>query len=263
MKIALAAPPIPESINDGLYWLDKLSREAAEQGGEIICFPESFLPGYPTGEYEVEKSTPGNMWAALDNARDIAAKYKIAIILPMDHFEGEVFLNVAFVISAEGKVLGYQSKNQLDPSEDNIWNVGTERSIFEVNGVKFGITICHEGFRYPESTRWAARNDAAIVFHPNCTGSNKSGNKPTEWGDKNSPYYEKATMLRAMENTIFFASVNYCFEYPDSASCVVGPDGKCLGYQPYGVPGVVVVDIDMEQATGVLAKRFRTGIWGD
>jgi hypothetical protein len=30
----------------------------------------------------------------------------------------------------------------------------------------FGVTICYEGFRYPETVRWAARRGAHIVFHP-------------------------------------------------------------------------------------------------
>ena len=28
--------------------------------------------------------------------------------------------------------------------------------IFEVNGTRFGVAICHEGWRYPETVRWAA-----------------------------------------------------------------------------------------------------------
>ena len=35
----------------------------------------------------------------------------------------------------------------------------------------FGIAICHEAFRYPETVRWAAVRGAKIVFHPHCTGS--------------------------------------------------------------------------------------------
>ena len=44
-------------------------------------------------------------------------------------------LNLAYVLSKTGEVLGYQPKNQLDPSEDNIWISGTECSIFEVSGL--------------------------------------------------------------------------------------------------------------------------------
>lgn len=255
MKIALASPPFPKSMADGLYWLEKLVKEAAEQQAEIICFPESFIPGYPGAS--VEKASAAQLAAALDTVCKIAAENKVAVIVPMDWHHADGLLNLAYVVSATGEVLGYQTKNQLDPSEDDIWVPGTERSIFEVNSVKFGITICHEGFRYPESVRWAARQDAKIVFHPHFTGSNTEGVKLTEWGNKNSPYYEKAIMMRAMENTIYFASVNYAMDFQESTSCLIAPDGKCIAHQPYGVPGVTVADIDLELATGLLAKRFK------
>lgn len=257
MKIALASPPIPKSIADGLEWLEKLSSEAASKQATIVCFPESFIPGYPAEEFNVEARSPEKMQAALKQAQSIAAANNIAIILPMDWYEGDRLLNLAFVISNTGELLGYQTKNQLDPSEDVIWVPGTERRLFEFGGVKFGITICHEGFRYPESTRWAARQGAAIVFHPNCTGSNVSGSQPTEWGAKENPYYEKAAMLRAMENTIYFASVNYSFEFPDSATALITPDGECIAHQPYREAGVLIAEIDPEKATGLLAKRFK------
>ncbi|MEO8886825.1 MAG: carbon-nitrogen hydrolase family protein [Mucilaginibacter sp.] len=258
MKVAIASPPFPKSVSDGLYWLDKLVKEASAQQAEIICFPESFIPGYPLTEFEVELCSPETLRSALNSARKIADENNIAIILPMDWYEGDSFFNVAHVISNTGKLLGYQAKTQLDPTEDNIWLPGTKRNLFEVNGVKFGITICHEGFRYPELVRWAARQDAKIVFHPHCAGSNVEGNKPTSWGSIDSPYYEKAMMMRALENTIYFASSNYyAFDYPESASSLIAPDGTCIAYQPYTVPGVLVKEIDMAKATGFLAKRFK------
>jgi predicted amidohydrolase len=261
MKIALASPPMPESISDGLYWLEKLVKEASDKGAEIICFPESYIPGYPLPEYHVEERSPEKMQLALDKACEIAAENNIAIVLPMDWYSPKGLLNMAHVISKEGEVLGYQTKNQLDPREDNIWVPGDERHLFEVNGLKFGITICHEGFRYPESVRWAARNEAKVVFHPHCAGSNISGVELKEWGNKDNPYYEKAIMLRAMENSIYFASSNYSFKYPESASSLIAPDGRCIAFQPYGEPGVIIAEIDPEQATGFLAKRFKAELY--
>lgn len=262
MKIALASPPLPQAINDALSWLEKLATEAAAVGAEIICFPETFVPGYPLEEYQPEKSSPEKMDAALQRAAAIAADNRIAIILPMDWYEDDKMYNVAFVLSKEGEVLGYQSKNQLDPSEDRRWSPGTRRQLFDVNGLKFGITICHEGFRYPESVRWAARNGAQVVFHPHCTGSNVSGTIPTEWGGKDNPYYEKAMMMRAMENTIFFASANYATKYPESAGSIIAPDGRCMAHAPYGEAGVTIADIDLNEATGLLAKRFKAENYG-
>ena len=261
MKVSVASPPLPKSISDAVYWVEKLAKDAAEQQAEIICFPESFIPGYPGMGIEIAECSSETLISALNQICEIAAQNSISIIIPMDWYEGEELLNIAHVISNTGEILGYQTKNQLDPSEDSIWIPGTQRSIFEVNGVKFGITICHEGFRYPESVRWAAQRDAKIVFHPQCTGSNETGKKLTDWGAKENPYYEKAIMMRALENTIYFASSNYTFEFPDSASSIIAPDGSCVAHENYGEVGVIVVDIDVELATGLLAKRFKSQLF--
>lgn len=261
MKIALASPPFPTSITNGLYWLEKLVKEAASEKAEIICFPESFISGYPGMGYSLEDRSPEKLEAALDSACKIAHENSIALILPMDWHSKDGLLNLAFVITATGELLGYQTKNQLDPTEDNIWIPGTNRSIFEINGIKFGITICHEGFRYPESVRWAAREGAKIVFHPHFGGSNTDGVLLTEWGGKNNPYYEKAMMMRALENTIYFASVNYASAFPESASSVIAPDGTCIAHQIYGNTGIIIADIDPLLATGLLAKRLTKALY--
>ena len=263
MKIALASPTFSHSIDECLSQLEKLVKNAAQKQAEIICFPETYIPGYPTTEFKTEKSIPENMQYALQQTCVIAKENSIAIILPIDWFVDEGKLNVAFVIDKNGAVLGYQSKNQLDPTEDSIWIAGTERKIFEVNGLKFGITICHEGFRYPESVRWAARNDAAIVFHPHFAGSDVNGVELNEWGNKNNPYYEKAMMMRAMENTIYFASVNYATKFQESATSLIAPDGECIAHQKYGEAGIIVADIDATIATGLLAKRFKAKLYSE
>lgn len=261
MKIALASPPIPKSISDCLYWVEKLVKDAAKEQAKIICFPESYIPGYPGMGYKKEERSHEKLQSALNKVTAIAAENKIAIIIPMDwHHEGEI-LNLAYVISNTGEILGYQTKNQLDPTEDNIWIAGTERSIFEIDGIKFGVTICHEGFRYPESVRWAAQHGAKIVFHPHFTGNDIGDAELTEWGNKENPYYEKAMMMRSIENTIYFASVNYASRYSQSASSIIAPNGTCIKHASYRKEGIIVADIDPELATGFLAKRFKNALY--
>lgn len=261
MKIALASPVFPTSVQEGLYQVEKLAKQAAAQQAEIICFPESYLPGYPLIEYQIAKSTAAELRMALDKVRAIARENGIAIIIPMDWYADDQLFNVAYVISKTGEKLGYQTKNQLDPTEDNTWTPGTSRHLFEVNGLKFGIAICHEGFRYPESVRWAARRGAHIVFHPHLTGSDAEGRLPVTWGSMDNPYYEKAMIMRAAENTIYFASINYALKYPESATSLIGPDGGCIAHQPYGEAGVLVAAIDLNKATGLLAKRFKPELY--
>lgn len=261
MKIAIASPPYPGSLKEGLSWVDKLTVEAALQDAVIICFPESYLPGYPGCGFTPEQVNQEQLGAALEEVCAIARKNGIAVIMPMDWYNDGRFLNVAHVVSGKGELLGYQTKNQLDPSEDHIWVPGDQRKIFEVAGLRFGITICHEGFRYPESVRWAARQGAHIVFHPHLAGSDAEGKIPKAWGSVDSPYYEKAMMMRALENTIYFASSNYATHFPESASAVIAPDGACLAHAPYGQTAITVADIDLSLATGFLAKRFRAELY--
>lgn len=68
-------------------------------------------------------------------------------------------------------------------------------------------------------------------------------------------------MMRALENTIYFASVNYTSTYQESASAVIAPDGSCIKHQRYGEAGVLVVDIDPNSASGKLAKRFKPELY--
>lgn len=257
MKIAIASPPYPATVADSLHWIDKLSKEAAQAGASVVCFPETYLPGYPGPEYKREKCTAEQLEYAQQQVCTMAKDHAIAIILPTDLPTAGGLQNVAMVIGNDGEMMGYQTKNQLDPSEDDIWVPGTKRHIFEVDGLRFGISICHEGFRYPETVRWAARNGAHIVFHPNCTGNDIDKKQLKEWGSKENPYYEKAQMVRALENTIYFAPCNYTFSSSHSASAVIAPEGSCIVSQPYGEPGIIVADIDTAQATAYLAKRFK------
>ena len=60
------------------------------------------------------------------------------------------------IISAEGEVLGCQTKNRLVPEEDVHYVAGRKRQMSVVKGVPFAISICHEEWRYPETVRWGA-----------------------------------------------------------------------------------------------------------
>ncbi|HYV04499.1 MAG TPA: carbon-nitrogen hydrolase family protein, partial [Blastocatellia bacterium] len=183
-------------------------------------------------------------------------EYKIATILGMELITKLGRQIVAFVIDAEGQIQGYQTKNQLDPTEDQFYVPGNTRQLFEINGVKFGVAICHEGWRYPETVRWAAVRGAKIVFHPHHTGSDREGVRLTEWGAVSAPYYEKAMMMRGIENTIYFASVNYALRFQESATSLITPSGECQAHLPYGNEGVLAEEINVAEATGLLAARY-------
>jgi len=256
MIIALASPRVATSLDDGLDRVKRLIAEASAQGAEIICFPEAYLPGLRGVDFDVLPFGDVDLQHVLRAVSEWARSYRIATILGTERPTAAGRLNVAVVFDSRGEVLGEQTKNQIAPSEDPHYIPGNERHIFEVNGVKFGIAICHEGWRYPETVRWAAVRGAKIIFHPHQTGSDREGLRLTQWGAAESPYYEKAMMMRSIENTVYFASVNYAMRFAESATTLIKPSGELQAHLPYGEEGVLVQETDVEKATGSLAMRY-------
>jgi predicted amidohydrolase len=256
MIIALASPGIAASLDDGLEKVRRSLADASAHGAAIICFPEAYLPGLRGQDFDVLPFDQVDEQRVVETVVQWARTYAIATILGMERITAAGRQIAACVIDRHGQVQGYQTKNQLDPSEDRFYVPGDTRQLFEVDGVTFGVAICHEGWRYPETVRWAAVRGAKIVFHPQLTGSDRDGVRLTEFGSTSAPYYEKAMVLRSIENTIYFASVNYALRFPESATSLIGPSGECQAYLPYGHEGVLVQALKLEDATGLLATRF-------
>lgn len=251
MKIGLAQTKFPKKAADGLQMVRQMVIEASQKGCEIICFPESIIPGLRGVGYEVESYHHSFQIESIDIICDLAKQLKIAVILPME-WQDELGIHlVAFVISGNGEILGYQTKNQIDPDEDIFGYVpGQGREIFEVNNVKFGIVICHEGWRYPETVRWAARQDASIVFHPQYTGN-----------VNNPEFFNHAMVCRSLENNLYFASVNYALENQQSTTTLISPKCDRLIVANPGREELLVYEIDPKQASLILAKRFNTSLF--
>jgi predicted amidohydrolase len=259
MLIALASPRVAATLDEGLEKVERFQSDASAQGAEIVCFPEAYLPGLRGQDFEVFAFDEPQQARALKSVAQSAREHSITTILSMERISAEGRQIVAYVFDADGKIQGYQTKNQLDPTEDQFYVPGNTRRLFATNGIKFGVAICHEGWRYPETVRWAAMRGAKIVFHPQHTGSTRDGVRLTEWGAADSPYYEKAMMMRSRENTIYFASVNYALPFQEAATSLIAPSGECQAFQPYGQEGVLVQAIDIEAATGLLANRYAPG----
>ena len=52
--------------------------------------------------------------------------------------------------------------------------------------------------------------------------------------------------------------MNFASEGSPTTSAVVRPDGTLLAWQPYGEPGLLVADIDLDAATRLLARRCKS-----
>jgi predicted amidohydrolase len=257
-RIALANIRFPETPEESVVLAEHAIAQAAIDRADIICFPECFVPGYRGPAKSVAPPDAAFLKRAWSAIAAAAAKAKVAVILGTERLADDKLLAAALVINQDGTIAGFQDKVQLDPSEDAIYSPGSGRRVFRTGSLIFGIAICHEGWRYPETVRWAAQHGAHIVFHPHFHEAEPGGYQPLSFADPANTFHEKAILCRAAENTCYFATVNCASAGSPTTSAVVRPDGTLLCYQPYGEEGLLIAEIDITAATGLLAARCKT-----
>jgi predicted amidohydrolase len=259
-RIALANIQFPATPEESVTLAEHAIAQASAERADIICFPECYIPGYRGMGKRVPPADPVFLERAWSVMAEFAAKAKVGVVLGTERVVNRALLVTALVINPDGTIAGFQDKVQIDPSEEVIYSQGSGRQVFQIGPLTFGIVICHEGWRYPETTRWAARRGAQVVFHPHFHEAEPGGYVASHFADPANSFHEKAMLCRAAENTCYFASVNCASAGSPTTSAVVRPDGTLLCYQPYGKEGLLIADIDIGTATGLLAARCKSGL---
>lgn len=256
-RIALANLRYPARPEESVELAEQAIAEAAAEGARIVCFPECYVPGYRTSCERVPPPDTAFLERAWARVAEAAGRARIAVVLGTERLDKEKLIITALVVNPDGSFAGFQDKCQIDPSEEAIYSMGSGRHLFQIGPLRFGISICHEGWRYPETVRWAAQRGAQVVFHPFFHWHEPGNYVPTSFADPQNTFHETAMLCRAAENTIYFASVNCAMPDAPATSAVINPDGTVMKWQPYGQEGLLIAGLDLEKATGLLAKRLR------
>lgn len=257
VRVALANLEYPRSPEDSVARSVDAIRDASAAGAQIVCFPECYVPGYRTAARQAPPPDQQFLDSAWRQLADAAARARIAVVMGTERITDRGLLISTLVVSTDGTVAGFQDKRQIDPSEEGIYSIGDGSRVFQAGRLTFGISICHEGWRYPETARWAAKHGAQLVFLPHFHEAEPGGFRPSTFADPHNTFHEKAALCRAAENTIFVAMVNYACDGSPSTSAFIRPDGTVISYQPYGKPGLLLADLNLDEATRLLALRCK------
>jgi predicted amidohydrolase len=255
-RIALANIRFPSTPEESVTLAAEAIAQASAEHADLICFPECYVPGYRLPGKQVPPPDALFLTRAWSTIAKAAAKANVAVVLGTERIVDGALLITALVINRDGTTAGFQDKVQIDPSEEGTYSRGSGRRVFQAGPLTFGVAICHEGWRYPETVRWAARHGAQIVFHPHFHEAEQGSYVPSTFADPANTFHEKAILCRAAENTCYVATVNVASAGSPTTSAVVRPDGTLLSYQSYGREGLLMADIDLAAATGLLASRF-------
>ena len=135
--------------------------------------------------------------------RDCARRHNVWVIAGTLRQTSDRFLNIAHVISPEGKVVYEYAKVQMaGRDEQKNCRGGDKLALFDIDGIPCTLVICRDG-RHPELYRVPAMAGAKILFHPSCSSDEIEA---VAWkrqsGRAQQPVGPNTKMFHCVANTI-------------------------------------------------------------
>lgn len=249
IKIGAAQIPQTTDIQQNLVAALGAIEQAAGQGVELLCLPETHLAGYRVGLSCPDAPCDARaLDQALAEIAEACRLHRIGAIVGTETPNGDDKpFNSAVVIDDQGRQLAVHHKTRLTPGDAQGYSPGTEETLFECKGILMGVVICFEGFRFPETVRSLARAGAQVVFHPQFNHVLPN----MEW---KLPVHEALLTARAAENTVYLVSANMCHPRNNCRSLIIGPDGLVIQASELGEEGLLAAVIDPGRATHAFLK---------
>jgi len=157
---------------------EKLVRQAAEKGAQIILIQELFETPYFCQDmiHEYFKlAKPLEQNAAIAHFAPIANE--LGVVLPISVFEqaGQNFFNTIAILDADGQNLGHYRKSHIPDgpgySEKFYFSPGdTGFKVWNTKHAKIGVGICWDQW-FPEAARAMALQGAELLLYPTAIGS--------------------------------------------------------------------------------------------
>lgn len=252
LRIALAQTRQTADFDANARTIFRFLDEAGRAKAQIVCFPETQTVGYrvdiATPDAPVE---PERLAKLHEQVAWRCGELGLACILgtetPLESDPRGRPYNSALVIGPDGSVLGVHHKTRLTPLDAIAYSPGHTFETFDLFGIKVGVVICFEGFRFADTTRECVRQGAQLVFHPQ-----NNTTRPNDW---KVPVHHAMIVTRAAENTVWFASCNICHDqHQNCRSMVVAPNGLVAAQAELRQEQLVVADIDIDLATRAMYR---------
>ena len=166
--LAAQLNPIVGDINGNLEQARRTLKEGAEQGADLVVFPEMFLLGYPPEDLVLKPSAVEDCMAAIETlAKESTALPAFVIGSPWQ--DAGLYNSVAYC--ADGAVKARYDKQELPNygvfDEQRLFKKGKQPAcIVELKGVKIALAICEDVWfrRVPVAAKSAG---ADVLVIPN------------------------------------------------------------------------------------------------
>jgi N-carbamoylputrescine amidase len=287
LKIGLIQMGCTADPSENLTTAERLIRDAAGRGAQIICLQELFRTEYfcqveDHKYFGFAEEIPGPSTERLGN---LAKELNTVIIASLfERRAAGLYHNTAAILDADGTLLGKYRKMHIpdDPLfyEKFYFTPGDLgfRS-WTTKFAKIGVLICWDQW-YPEGARLTAMRGAEILFFPTAIGWHPS--EKQQYGARQHSSWETIQRSHAIANGCYVAVPNRVgHEFPDGGpgiefwgqSFIADPSGQIVAKGSSNQEEVVIAEVDLQlidqqrthwpflrdrriDAYGDLAKRY-------
>lgn len=178
VKVAALQFSCSKDVQENINKAEKMVREAADNGANIILLPELFERQYFCQEKRYDYydyALPLEKNPAVNRFKEVAKE--LGIVIPVSFYERDIdrLFNTVAMIDADGSVLGiyrkthipddhfYQEKFYFTPGD-------TGFKVFDTRFGCIGVGICWDQW-FPETARCMAVQGAEMLLYPTAIGS--------------------------------------------------------------------------------------------
>lgn len=178
VKVAALQFSCSKDVQENINKAEKMVREAADNGANIILLPELFERQYFCQEKRYDYydyALPLEKNPAVNRFKEVAKE--LSVVIPVNFYERDIdrLFNTVAMIDADGSVLGiyrkthipddhfYQEKFYFTPGD-------TGFKVFDTRFGCIGVGICWDQW-FPETARCMAVQGAEMLLYPTAIGS--------------------------------------------------------------------------------------------
>jgi N-carbamoylputrescine amidase len=270
VKVAATQMSCSNDISDNIAKAEKLVREAAAQGAQIILLQELFETPYFCQKEKAEYypyATELEQNQAINHFKGIAKE--LAVVLPISFYEKKNYAryNSVAIIDADGEVLGKYRKSHIPDGpgyeEKFYFNPGdTGFKVWKTRYAKIGVGICWDQW-YPEAARVMTLMGAELLFYPTAIGS-----EPQDGSIDSKDHWQMCMRGHAASNLIPVVASNRIGKEEDEdssinfygSSFIAGPQGNKIVEANREEETVLVSEFDLD---ALESQRIEWGIFRD
>ena len=257
-------------VAENIAKAEKLVRQAADQGAQIILIQELFERCYFCQKQKEEYlrfATPVEQNPAIQHFSKVAAELKV--VLPISFYEraNNAYYNSVAIIDADGSNLGIYRKTHIPDgpgySEKFYFTPGdTGFKVWDTAYARIGVGICWDQW-FPETARSMALKGAELLFYPTAIGT-----EPQDSTIDSRDHWQLTQQGHAAANlTPYIASNRIGKEFEGKqditfygSSFIANELGQKVAELSRDEEGVIVHTFDLDE---VAATRHAWGIFRD